>query len=224
MRFKVLFSVLLVSLLFVNFSVPVKAAIMLGEGSINLKAGDKKAIDGIMCIFSENVKDATYTIAFTKNLEKFVEKIEPNGFTLPTVECDGSGAEKRACVAQLCNNPDSNSTRMPTVYFSGPFGLSFDFCKKRTKLWHLEGEITHPCFGIHSPKPQKYQGGIRNIGKVGEATIVEPIDFIIHFYPYNGWIIVEVVVIVLVSILIIFLVYRSRRKLEPKITIVPKQT
>lgn len=176
--------------------VPAQAGIMMGEGSVVLKAGEKKSILGIACIFSENPVNTTYTVEFSENLKKFIDRIEPQDFTIPTVECSGGGAEKRACIAKLCNDPNSTSTRMIKVFFSGPSEFSFDFCDGL------------PCLGFYGKKVY-HEGGLRAVGRVGAARTVEVTAFYVHFYPYNGWL----MVIVLSSILLIVtVVIRKKRK------------
>jgi hypothetical protein len=172
---------------------------MMGEGSIVLKAGERKSITGIACIFSENPIDTTYTVEFSENLKKFVDRIEPQGFTIPPVECTGSGAEKRVCIAKLCNDPNSTSTRMIRVFFSGPPEFSFDFCDGL------------PCLGFYGKKVY-YEGGLKAVGQVGAARTVEVTAFYVHFYPYNGWLTVIATGFILIFVVCIVITKKRKSK------------
>ena len=178
-----------------------QGAIWPSEGSVVLKAGEKKVIHGIACIYSENPVPATYTIAFSGEVSKFVDFVEPQGFTVNRVPC-GGGDEGRKCVTRFCNNPNSTYTRMISAYFSGPREFAFDF------------PIT---FGLHTKKMHDYQGGMRATGKVGSATTNEVVGFWIHFYPYNGWLIVFVIIGVGIVSVVLVMFYKKQQKQKKKI-------
>lgn len=187
----------------------VQAAVWPSEGSVVLKAGEKRVLHGLVCIYSENPVPVTYNI-FLPGLERFVDFIEPQGFTVDRVPC-GGGNEGRKCVAKLCNDPNSTDTRMISVYFSGPTEFAFDFCNGL------------PCFSksFLNPTQHTHQGSIRVTGQVGAAVTVEVVGFIVHYYPYNGW---WIVVGVVVSILIVsfFLLYKKRTSGPRTIIFCPK--
>jgi len=190
--------VLILSLLFLS---PVRAGIMMGEGSITIRAGEEKPLR-FFCVFSENQKDTTYTPVFTDNLKKFIKSIEPESFTLSTLNCTGTQTERRKCLADYCNKKVENQAVMPLVTFKGPLEFSFDFCDGL------------PCLGFYG-KLKTYQGGIRNVGSVGAAKTVEVLDFWIHYYPFNGWIIV-IFILILVLILVVWRL--ATRKTESQVS------
>jgi len=168
-----------------------EAAIWSREGSVVVYAGKEKVVHGIACVFSENPVPTTYTVSFP-GLERFVSRVEPSGFTVDRVPC-GGGAEGRRCIAELCNS-GSEYTRMITAYFKGPFGFSF----KKFKL-SLYGEM------------EDYRGSMKATGVVGAAVTSEPVSFIVHYYPYNGWI---VVIFVAVAILLAIVKIYFRRMMN----------
>lgn len=183
-------------LIFLNLFVLVHAGLMVQEGSIELKGMEKKKVCGIACVFSVYENPSTYTIIISDNLNKFVDKIEPSAFTLTGIECPGESKARRECVAKLCNDPNSTSTKMPCIYFSGPLEFSFDVCNGL------------PC----SPKMKKYEGSVRAIGTIGAARTVEPLAFIVYYTPISGWpFLIGAIILVIV---IIFFVYRKVKKVK----------
>jgi len=166
------------------------AGIMMGEGSITLKPFQEKKVR-FFCVFSENPGRITYTPVFTDNLKRFVKSIEPSSFTLSTINCSGDQTQRRKCIAELCNKGEESMTRMPTITFSCPIEFSFDLCDGM------------PCLGFYG-KLRTVQGGIKNIGSVGVAKITEVVDFWVHYYPLNGWLIVFSLIILVFLVLILW--------------------
>jgi hypothetical protein len=183
-------------LLFSNLLILVYAGLSVSEGSIEIKGMEKKSICGIACIFSVYETPSTYKLDISGELSKFVEKIEPDTFTLTGIQCPGESEARRACISKLCNDPNSTSTKMPCVYFNGPTEFSFDVCNGL------------PC----SPKTQKYEGSIKAIGSIGAATTVEPLAFIVYYTPISGWPILAGTIIL--AIIIILLVRRKIKKVK----------
>jgi hypothetical protein len=183
-------------LLFLNLFVLVHAGLMVQEGSIELKAMERKKVCGIACVFSVYENPSTYSIVISDNLNKFVDNIEPSTFTLNGIECPSESKARRECIANLCNDPNSTSTKMPCIYFSGPLELSFDVCNGL------------PC----NSKMQKYEGSLRAIGTIGTAQTVEPLSFIVYYTPISGWpFLIGVIILV---IIIIFFVLRKIKKVK----------
>jgi len=191
---KILIFTLIFALVLLNFSVITNAGLMVQEGSIEIKAMEKKKVCGISCVFSVYENPSTYSFVISDSLNKFVDKIEPNTFTLTGIQCPNEPEERRRCIADLCNDPNSTSTKMPCIYFNGPSEFSFDLCNGI------------PC----GPQSQKYEGSIRVIGTIGAATVVEPLAFIVHYTPISGWpILIGAIILVIV---VIFLVRRKIKK------------
>jgi hypothetical protein len=193
---RILIAILILTIFFLNLLVSVHAGLTVAEGSLELKAMEKKKVCGIACVFSVYENPSTYRLDISGNIGKFVNGIEPNTFTLTGINCPGEPEQRRACITNLCNNPNSTSTKMPCIYFSGPLKISFDTCNGI------------PC----NPQMQKYEGSIRVIGSIGAAQTVEPLSFIIYYTPISGWLLLAGGVIL--AMIIIFLVYITikRRK------------
>ena len=182
-------------IIFLNFIIPVHAGLMSSEGSLELRAMQNKMVCGIACVFSVYENPSTYKFEISGNLNKFVEKIEPNTFTLTGIQCPGESEARRTCIAKLCNDPQSTSTKMPCIYFSAPLEFSFDFCNGL------------PCWSqMHT-----YEGAIKVIGSIGAAQTVEPLSFFVYYYPFSGWLIV-IVAIILIPIIVFFV----RRKMKKR--------
>jgi len=179
-----------------NVLVVAHAGLSIPEGSIELKAMDKKKVCNIACVFSVYENPATYKLGFSDNLNKFVDKIEPDTFTLSGFDCPAESVARRNCIRNLCYDPNSTSTAMPCIYFSGPSELSFETC---------DGI---PC----NPQKQRYVGAIKAMGTIGAATTVEPLDFIIYYTPISGWPLLAGGIIIV--IIIIFLVVRRTKKMK----------
>lgn len=192
---KRLFITLIFILVLVNLSVTVKAGLMVGEGSVTLKPFDKKVICGGACVYSTvDYTTTTYSVAVSKDLEKFVDRIEPQGFTLKGIDCPQESEARRKCIRDLCTEEKTESTQTLCIYFSGPLEFTFNTNN-----------------GIPTgPKEKEYKGGIRAIGKVGSATIVEPLSFSVFYTPFNGWLIVVAIVVVIVLSLLIIIIYKRR--------------
>ena len=186
-------SFILISL---NISVLVHAGLMVQEGSIELKAMDRKMVCGIACVFSVYENPSTYRFVISDNLNKFVDRVEPNTFTLTGIDCPGESEARRECIAELCNDPNSTSTKMPCIYFSGPLEFSFDLCNGL------------PC----NPEMKKYEGSIRTIGIIGAAQTVEPLAFNVYYTPISGW--PFLIVTIILIIIVIFLVHRKLKKVK----------
>lgn len=190
---KLLFIIIFV-LFLINLSVTVQAGLMIGEGSASLRSFEKKVVCGGICVYSTvDYTSATYSVAISKELEKFVDRIEPQDFTLKSIDCPQDAEARRKCIRDLCSQPKTESTQTLCIYFSAPLELAFDTNN-----------------GIPTtPKEKEYRGGIRTIGKVGSATIIEPLAFSVFYTPFNGWLLVgAIIVVIVVSLLIIKLKYR----------------
>jgi hypothetical protein len=169
---------------------------MVGEGSVTLKPFEKKMICGGTCVYSTiDYTSTTYSVAISKELEKFVDKIEPQDFTLNGIDCPQEAEARRKCIRDLCSQEKTESTQTLCIYFNAPLEFAFDTDN-----------------GIPTaPKEKEYRGGIRAIGKVGAATTVEPLPFAVYYTPANGWLVVGVIIVVIVtSLSIIKFKYRKR--------------
>jgi len=183
---------LLIALIFilvtVNLSVIVQAGLMIGEGSITLKTLEKKKMCGGVCVYSTiDYMSTTYSVAVSEELKKFVDRIEPQDFSLNGIDCPSEAEARRKCIRDLCSQEKTESTQTLCIYFTGPLEFAFET---------NNGIPT-------SPSEKEYRGGIRAIGKVGAATTVEPLSFSVFYTPLNGWFIVVVIVIVIVTSLLI---------------------
>jgi len=185
-------------LVLINLSVIVRAGLMIGEGGITLKPLEKKSICGGLCVYSTvNYTTTTYSVVVSKELEKFVDRIEPQDFTLIGIDCPNEAEARRKCIRDLCSQEKTESTQTLCVYFNAPLEISFD----------MENGIPI------APKEKEYKGGIRAVGKVGVATIVEPLPFYVYYTPLNGWLVVGAIIVVIVTILLIIkLKYKKRKK------------
>lgn len=181
-------------MLFFLFASGVEAALWSNEGSVTLKAGEKKAIHGVACVYSENPVPATYTVSFP-GLDKLVDRVEPSGFTIDRVPC-GGGGEGRKCIASLCNS-GSNYTRVITAYFKAPVEFSFKKCSLS-----IYGQM------------EDYKGVMKATGVVGAATTSEPVSFYVHYYPFNGWLIVVTIVTIIVVVISVAII-KHKRKSKP---------
>ena len=186
-------------LFLINLST-VQAGLMVGEGSINLKPFDKKMICGGACVFSTvNYTTTTYSVAVSEEIERFIDRIEPQDFTLVGIDCPAESEPRRDCIKNLCSQEKTESTQTLCIYFDAPLEFA------------LETDSGIPT----EPKEKEYRGAIRAVGRVGAATIVEPLSFSVYYTPFNGWIIVVIIVIlavIVVCLLIIKLKYKKKRK------------
>jgi len=179
----------------VNLSVTAQAGLMIGEGAVDLKSLEKKMLCGGACVYSTvDYTSTTYSVAVSKELEKFVDRIEPQDFTLKGIDCPQEPEPRRKCIKDLCTQEKTESTQSICMYFTGPLEISFE-----TK----NGIPT-------SPTEKEYQGGLKAIGKVGSATIIEPLSFSVFYTPYNGWLIVGGIVVVIVVVFVVVIVYKRR--------------
>lgn len=193
---RVLIASLSFTLIFLNLLVLTYAGLTVAESSIELKGMEKKKVCGIACVFSVYENPSTYELILSGNLNKFVDKIEPNTFILTGIQCPGESKARRECIRNLCNDPNSTSTKMPCIYFSGPLELSFEICNGL------------PC----DSKMQTYDGSIKVIGIIGAAKTVEPLDFSIYYTPISGWpLLAGGIIFVLV---ITYLVIRKVKKMK----------
>ena len=184
-------------LLFMNLLVLVHSGIMSSEGSIELKAMERKKVCGVACVFSVYENPSTYRLDISDNLNKFVDKIEPSTFTLTGIECPSEAEARRTCIGKLCNDPSSTSTKMPCIYFKGPLEFSFDVCNNI------------PC----SPQMQKYEGSVRAIGSIGAAQTIEPLTFFVYYTPISGWpFLIGGIILAIIIILLVFKKIKKRRK------------
>ncbi len=196
---------LLITLIFIivllNLSVTVQAGLMVGEGSVTLKPFEKKMVCGGACVYSTvDYTTTTYSVAVSKELERFVDKIEPQDFTLIGIDCPKEAEPRRKCIRDLCSQEKTESTQTLCIYFNAPLEFALD---------------TDNGIPI-APKEKEYKGGIRAIGKVGAATIVEPLAFYVYYTPFNGWIVVGVIIVVVIvtSLFIIKLKYKKKKKIH----------
>ena len=190
---RILITLLTFILISLNLLFLVDAGLAVPEGSIELKGMERKKMCNIACVYSVYENPSTYRLALSGNLDKFVDKIEPESFTLTGIHCPDESVARRKCIEELCNNPNSTSTKMPCIYFSGPLELSFETC---------DGI---PC----DPKTQKYEGSLSAVGRIGAAQTVEPLTFIIYYTPTSGWLLL-VGTIILVIIIIFFTVRKVK--------------
>jgi len=190
-RLLVVFILVLVSLS------TVQAGLMIGDGSVTLKALEKKKICGGVCVYSTvDYTTTTYNVAVSDEIAKFIDKIEPQGFTLNGIDCPSESEPRRECIRNLCSEEKTESTQTLCLYFNGPLEFAFETDN-----------------GIPSaPEEKEYRGGIRAIGKVGGATIVEPLSFSVFYTPFNGWFVLETVIVVVVMILLIVKLKYKKKK------------
>ena len=183
-------------LVLLNLSVTVQAGLMIGEGSVTLKPFEKKKICGGACVYSTvDYTTTTYSVEASKELEKFVDKIEPQDFTLNGIDCPYEAEARRKCIRDLCSQERTGSTQTLCIYFSAPFELAFDTNN-----------------GIPTtPKEKEIRGGIRAIGKVGAATTVEPLDFTVFYTPLNGWLVVGAIIVV-VAIVVLIIRFKHKKR------------
>ena len=191
---------LIIFILFLINLSTVQAGLMIGEGSINLKPFEKRMICGGACVFSTvDYTTTTYSVAISEEIEKFIDRIEPQDFTLKGIDCPAESEPRRNCIKNLCSQEKTESTQTLCIYFNAPLEFAFETDN---------GVPTEP-------NEKEYRGAIRAIGKVGAATIVEPLSFSVYYTPFNGWIVIGVIVILIVivtSLLIIKLKYKKKRK------------
>ena len=181
-------------ILFLSLLASVYAGLMVAEGSIEVKAMEKKKVCGMACIFSVYENPSTYRFVISDNLGKFVDKVEPDTFTLTGIQCPNEPSTRRECIGKLCNDPNSTSTKMPCIYFNGPLEFSFDICNGL------------PC----GSKIQKYEGSIRAIGSIGAAQTIEPLSFFVYYTPISGWPVL-ILVISLIVVITLFIYKKVRR-------------
>jgi hypothetical protein len=157
------------------------------KGNVELFPFEKKTVCGV-CIYSTLPQKGRFSLEFSENLKKFVEKIYPNDFELQPIECPMEPEPRRACINTECSNPNSTSSKLICVDFKGPFELSL------------------------FPKRTEYRGAVRGVEKVGASVLVIPTDFIVYYTPFNAWLIGIPVVIVCISIGILLMRKRKLRK------------
>jgi len=181
MRTKILcLSLLLVGIFLLD---SVMGGLTVSMGRVDLGALEKKKVCGL-CVYSTLPTKATFTVEYSDNLEKFVKKIYPNNFELEPIDCPPEPQERRECIQRECQNPDSKSAKVICTEFEGPFELSF------------------------SSKVQEHRGSVRAVVEVGAATIVEPLDFVVYYKPFNALVIVAALALV-VAVAIAVLKWRG---------------
>lgn len=183
-------------LILVNISVTVQGGLMIGEGSVTLKSLEKKKLCGGVCVYSTvDYATTTYSVAVSKEIEKFVDKVEPQDFTLKGINCSQEPEPRRKCIRDLCSQEKTESTQTICIYFNGPLEFAFET---------NNGIPT-------SPKEIEYKGAIRAMGKVGAVSTVEPLAFSVFYTPFNGWLVVDTIIVVIVAILLIIKFKRKKR-------------
>jgi len=166
-----LFLSFVLSFLFISNTV--MAGVSVWKNAVELHPFETKTVCGL-CVYSTSLSSGTFSIEYSENLEKFIKEIHPNNFELSPIDCPAEAEARRACIDAKCANPDSISAKTVCIEFKGPFELSF------------------------FPEKQEIYGTIRSVEKVGSATLVLPVDFVVYYTPFNAWLIVIPVVIIVV--------------------------
>jgi len=191
---------LILIIVLVNFS-PVQAGLMVGEGSVSLKSLEKKMICGGVCVYSTvDYTTTVYSVSVSKEIEKFVDKIEPQDFTLVGIDCPMEAEPRRKCIRDLCSQEKTNSTQTVCIYFNAPLEFAFDLDR-----------------GIPTaPKEKEYKGAIRATGKVGAVTTIEPLAFYVYYTPFNGWLVAVAIIIAVVIVTILLIIKFKYKKKKGK--------
>ena len=183
-KFSFIITLLVVLLLFPR----VDAGIGLFEGFVKLKPFQKVKTCGLI-VYNAIPTRAHFTVQYTDEIQKFVEKIEPNEFYLDPVNCTGSGQEKRNCIMRECKNPESTSCRVVCTTFKGPFELEWN------------------------PKERLYPGAVRAVIRVRATELVEVAPFQVSYTPFSMKVFVAIITTTIVVIVIIsFLLYKKFKK------------
>ena len=161
------------------------AGIGLFEGSVTLTALQTKTNCNLM-VYSTIEGNNLFHIEYTEDINKFVSKIEPNDFYLKKIECPSDGQDRRDCITKLCQDGKDEYCRVICTTFNGPFELSMN------------------------PEPTRYNSGIRDVIKAGQATIVDALPFVVFYTPYDMKIVIGFAVVIIVVIVAIIFVNRKR--------------
>jgi hypothetical protein len=156
-------------------------------GNVELSPLEKKTVCGI-CIYSTQLQKGRFTLEFSKDLQKFVSRIYPNDFELQPIQCPSEPEARRACINAECSNPNSTSAKLVCIDFKGPFELAL------------------------FPKKTEYRGAIRSVEKVGASVLVLPTDFIVYYTPFNAWLIIIPVAVIVCLLTGILLIKKKLRK------------
>jgi hypothetical protein len=152
------------------------AGLFVSQGSVDLKSFEKKTLCGV-CAYSTLPSNGVFHVEYSDEFTKFVEKVYPIDFELEPIKCPSEPEPRRACIRDECSSKNSTSAKVVCTDFYGPFELSFN------------------------PEKMEYRGAVRGVAKVGAAVIVEPLDFIVYYTPFNAWILVIVIVVIIAVLL-----------------------
>jgi len=181
-------SVLLIifSLSLIILAGTVQAGISLGKGGITLQSGETFDMCDVWVYATQD--GGTYTVSTTGDLEPLTVSIEPNDFSLESIDCPEDSNARRACISEECLSGNSESCKIVCLKFTAPL--------------------------VMGSEKVKYEGSILNSIKVGAATIKEPYLFAIYVEPADMTLLITgivVVILVIIIILILFLLKRRRR-------------
>ena len=185
----------------------VSAGLLLTSQSVRLKAVERRTMCDVY-IFSTLDRVSSFHVNFP-NLGKFVEKIEPNGFTLESINCPSEEKARIKCRDEECAKPNSTSCRQVCVTFVGPTEIWPCFTEMFSESKSIPG-----CGFSFSPKKTTIEGGVSNLVKVGSAHISEGEKFYIHYTPYDLMPPTKKILIVIVIAVIIYAIYRWKKPVK----------
>lgn len=172
------------SLSLIILSGSAQAGISLGKGGITLQSGETFEMCDIWIYATQD--GGTYTISTTGDLEPLTVSIEPNDFSLESIDCPEDASARRACISEECLSGNSESCKIVCVKFTTPL--------------------------VMGSEKVKYEGSILNSIKVGAATIKEPYLFAVYVEPADMTPLITGIVVAVVVIIIILMLFLLRRK------------
>lgn len=200
---------ILISLIISIFVVPdiVPAGLLLTGQTVTLKAGERVTTCDVY-IYSTLDRKSTFKVNFP-HLEQFVEKIEPNDFTLEPIDCPSEEAARIKCRDELCADPNSTSCKRVCATFVGPMEIWSCF----TEIFSEEKSIPGCGFSF-SPKQIRIEGGVNDVIKIGAGALSEAGDFYVKYTPYDLMPPTKTILVVIIIVVIIYLVHRWKRPVK----------
>ena len=204
MKKYILFSIIISIFFILNI---VSAGLLLTTQTVRLKAGERRTKCDVY-VYSALDRVTTFRVN-VPHLEGFVEKIEPNDFTLEPIDCPREKEARIKCRDEECNKPNSTSCRQVCVTFVGPMEIWPCF----TEIF-AENKSIPGCGFSFFPKTITIEGGVNDLYKIGSGAVSEAGDFYIHYTPYDLMPATKIILVVIVIAVIIYFIYKRKKPVK----------
>jgi len=185
----------------------VSAGLLLISQAVTLKAGERVTTCDVY-IYSTLESEANFKVNFP-HLEKFVEKIEPNDFTLEPIDCPREEQARTKCRDRLCADPNSTSCKQVCVTFVGPMEIWPCFTEAFSEDKSIPG-----CGFSFSPEKIMIEGGVNDVVKIGAGFISEGGDFNVYYTPYDLMFPTKIIILLIVISVIAYFIHKWRRPVK----------